>query len=81
MPRFFMHICNGNGFIEDHEGMDLRDESAARDQAILSARDVMTGDIRDGQLDLTSFIEVEDDSGKLLFTLNFAEAVQITHKH
>jgi hypothetical protein len=29
--------------------------------AIASARDIMAGDLRSGQLDLTSFIEVEDE--------------------
>lgn len=81
MARYFMHICNGNGFVEDSEGIELPDETAAREQALRSARDVMTADIRDGQLDLTSFIEVEDSERHLLFTLTFADAVEITHKH
>jgi hypothetical protein len=38
----------------------------------------MMGDIRDGRLDLSSFIEVEDEEHKLLFTLTFADAVRVT---
>lgn len=81
MPRFFMHICNGTGFIEDVEGVDLPDALAARQRALAAARDVMVGDIRDGTLDLSSFIEVEDEAHKLVFTLTFADAVKVTHKH
>ncbi|MEA3040042.1 MAG: hypothetical protein QOE79_2555 [Sphingomonadales bacterium] len=77
MPRFYFHICNGHGFIEDEEGVDLPDEPAARRNAVEAARDVMAGDLREGRLDLTSFIEVEDEAHRLLFTLTFAEAVRV----
>jgi hypothetical protein len=77
MPRFYFHICNGHGFIEDEEGVDLPDEPAARRNVIAAARDVMASDLREGRLDLTSFIEVEDEAHRLLFTLTFAEAVTV----
>lgn len=78
MPLFYFHICNGYGFTEDHEGQQLTDESAARTQAIKEARAVMANDLRDGTLDLSSFIEVEDEKRQLLFTLVFEEAVRLT---
>jgi len=77
MPHFYFHICNGNGFTEDEEGVALPDEAAARRNAVEAARDVMAGELREGQLDLTSFIEVEDQTHNLLFTLTFAEAVTV----
>jgi hypothetical protein len=77
MPRYFFHICNGNGFVEDEEGCELPDEAAAHEQAVEGARDVMSGDLRTGELDLTSFIEVEDAGHNLVFTLVFADAVEI----
>jgi len=81
MPRYFFHICNGTGFTEDEEGQELADEAAARSLAVKSARDVMTSDIRSGELDLSSFIEVEDENGTLCFSISFADAVNITAKH
>jgi hypothetical protein len=81
MPRYFMHICNGNGFSEDSEGVELADETVARAEAARAARDVMAADIRDGYIDLTSFIEVEDAEHRLLFTLTFADAVDIQRSH
>jgi hypothetical protein len=81
MPRYYLHICNGTGFVEDEEGRELADESAARAEAILAARDVMSADLRRGELDLTSFIEVEDESRKLLFTLTFDQAIEIRSRH
>jgi hypothetical protein len=81
MPRFYMHVCNGNGFVEDEEGVELPDEAAARQKAIEAARDVMAGDLRKGELDLTSFIEVENEARLLLFTLPFTEAIKLTARH
>ena len=81
MPLFYFHICNGVGFTEDQEGAELPDATAARARAILSARDVMTADLRKGELDLSSFIEVENEAKQLLFTISFEEAVQVTRKH
>ena len=77
MPRFYFHISNGHGFIEDEEGVELPDEAAARSQALAAARDVMASDLREGRLDLTSFIEVEDEAHRLLLTLTFADAVSV----
>jgi hypothetical protein len=77
MPLFYLHVCNGNGFIEDEEGTELPDAAAAREAAIHGARDIMREDIRRGELDPASFIEVEDSEHKHLFTLQFSEAVRI----
>ena len=72
-----MHISDGNDFVEDEEGRELPDDATAREEAVAAARDVMAGDLRDGRLNLTSFIEVEDETHKLLFTITFAEAVTV----
>ena len=77
MPTYYLHMCDGTGFIEDQEGTELPDDGAARQRAIDSARDIMAGDMRRGELDLSSFIEVEDENRKLLFTLSFRDAVAI----
>ena len=81
MPIFYFHICNGTGFTEDEEGTELPDVAAARARAILSARDVMTADLRKGELDLSSFIEVENEAKELLFTIMFEEAMQVKRRH
>jgi hypothetical protein len=77
MPHFYFHICNGTGFVEDEEGQELPDIAAARATAITSARDIMATDIRIGELDLASFIEVEDEDRQWLFTLLFLDAVDL----
>jgi hypothetical protein len=77
MPLFYLHVCNGNGFVEDEEGQDLPNADAARAAAIRGARDIMAEDIRRGELDPASFIEVEDSDHQHLFTLQFGDAVRI----
>ncbi|HEX9964948.1 MAG TPA: hypothetical protein VGB04_08180 [Allosphingosinicella sp.] len=77
MPLFFFHVCNGNGFVEDEEGRDLPDEAAARAIAIVGARDIMAEEMRAGQLNPASFIEVEDAERRHLFTLLFSDAFTV----
>jgi hypothetical protein len=81
MPRFYLHVCNGTGFIEDEEGTDLPDLEAARALAVKCARDIMAADVRRGALDLSSFIEIEDGDKRLVHTLGFEQAVDLTQRH
>jgi hypothetical protein len=80
MPRFYLHVCNGNGLTEDDEGHELPGLEAAREFAIKSARDVMAAEMRDGLLNLASFIEVEDEARKHLLTVPFEEAFRIVRE-
>jgi hypothetical protein len=41
MPRFYFNFVHGSDVFEDPEGAELPDRSAAREQAILAARDIM----------------------------------------
>jgi hypothetical protein len=77
MPWFYFNTCNGTGFVEDEEGQELVDLAAARVTALAAARDIMAADIRAGELDLASFIEVEDEDHQWLFTLLFLDAVDL----
>ncbi len=77
MPLYYLHISDGAGFVEDEEGQQLADDAAARAQAIAAARDIMAAELREGALDLGTFIEVENEKREWLFTITFAEAVTI----
>lgn len=80
MPLYYFHICNGNGFIEDEEGRELADETEARSAAVAGARDIMAEEMRSGQLNPASFIEVEDSQHRHLFTLTFSEAYTVNSR-
>ena len=77
MPLYRFHVCDGEGFCEDPEGIELADHEAAFAEALRGARSLMVDEIIQGRLNLASFIEVEDEKGELLFTVTFEEAVEI----
>jgi hypothetical protein len=81
VPRFYFHVCNGTGFVPDEEGQELPGLEAARAEAVRSARSIMASDVQRGMLDLSSFIEIEDEGHQLLLTLGFQEAVDLTQRH
>ena len=77
VPRFYFHICNGDGFTTDDEGQELADAAAARATAVQGLRDIMASELKDGILKTASFIEIEDESHELIMTVLFSEAVRV----
>ncbi len=80
MPRYFFHVCNGDGFTQDDEGLDLPDLHAARATAVQGLRDIMASELKDGLLKTASFIEIEDENHELLLTVPFSEAVMMEER-
>jgi hypothetical protein len=80
VPRFYFHVCNGSGFTEDREGQELRDESAARKEAVRGLRDMTAAEMMRGEMNLGSFIEIEDENRNLLMTIEFDEAVRVSNE-
>ena len=81
MPIFYFHVCNGNGFVEDEEGTELPDVATARKQAISGLRDIMASEMKEGEINLGSFVEIEDEDHELVATVPFIEAVHVTTVH
>lgn len=77
MARYFMHLRDGTEQILDPEGLEFATIEAVRKAVLVSARDLMTGDIREGVIDLRFRIDVEDDAGDIVYTLPFKHAVNI----
>ena len=78
MPRFFLHVFDGNIFAEDREGLDLPDVAAAREEAVEGLRDMLAGDLRGGHLNTAASIRIEDEGHQLVGTVSFADAVQVS---
>ncbi len=78
MPLFYLHVCNGDGFTEDEEGHALPDLAAARAAAIKGLRDIMSNELKDGSLNMASFIEIENEAHEWVMTVPFADAVSVT---
>ncbi|MGI8612279.1 MAG: DUF6894 family protein [Sphingomicrobium sp.] len=76
MARYFMHLRDGTEQILDPEGLEFATIEAVRKAALVSARD-LTGDIREGVIDLRFRIDVETEGGEIVYTLPFKHAVNI----
>ena len=77
MARYFMHLRDGTEQILDPEGLEFATIEQVRKAVLVSARDLMTGDVREGVIDLRFRIDVEDESGEIVYTLPFKHAVSI----
>ncbi len=74
MARFYFHIRKGEALLEDDEGLDLPDLNAAREQALLSAREVVADAVKFGRPAPDCFV-ITDESGHEVASLSFKEAV------
>ena len=77
MARYFFDVINGTGLVEDIEGQDLPDFSAARVAAIEGVRSILREDISEGFIDLSGRVEVRDANRQLLVTIPFRDAVEL----
>lgn len=77
MPRYHLNILNGSGAIPDEPGQELDDLDAARRQAILGIRSILSSEVQDGYLDLRGQIEITDLAGRLLATVPYGDAVEL----
>jgi len=76
MPRYYFHIYSDDVTI-DREGQELADFETARLEATRGARELICDSVRKGRLTLGHRVEVEDEDGRPLFTIRFADAVTL----
>jgi hypothetical protein len=78
MPHYHLNLFN-SADTNDEEGRDFKDLAAAKEEAIRSSRDLMAEHVKAGEpIDLGHYIEVADDEGKVLVTIDFRELITIT---
>jgi hypothetical protein len=71
-----MHLRDGVDETLDPEGVVLP-ASAVAGAALLAARDCIAADVRGGRIELKYRIDVYDKEGALIYTMPFADAVEI----
>jgi hypothetical protein len=76
MTRYFLHLKDSTDEVLDPDGVELL-EDAVPAAALRSARDCISGDVKNGRIDLHYRIEVMNESGQLVHTLPFSDAVEI----
>ena len=77
MALFRFHLCDGAGFCEDPQGRDLADVDAAYREALRQVRRLMIDETIENRLNFASFVEVEDEAGRHLFTVTFKDALEL----
>jgi hypothetical protein len=77
MPRFFLHIRgNGQGRSNDEVGLDFPDVETARSEAVRAAQDLEHIFVVRGQDPRDYALEVENDTGEVVFRLPFSEILR-----
>ena len=76
MPRFFFNVYDERTTI-DEVGQELPDLAAAREAAVEEARAILGDEARNGRIDLSHRIEVEDENRRPVLLLPFSAAVEI----
>jgi hypothetical protein len=72
-----MHLRDGTEELLDPEGREFPSLVALRNAVLFTARDLLSGDMRKGVMDLRFRIDAEDEGGKIVHTMPFKHAVNI----
>jgi hypothetical protein len=71
-----MHLRDSSDEVLDPDGL-LMPEDAIAGAALFAARDCMAHDIRSGGIELKYRIDVHNEAGEIVHTLEFSDAVTI----
>lgn len=76
MPRYFFNLYNDLTAI-DEEGVELPDLAAPEVHGIGEARYMAAMSVKEGRIDFNHRIDIADESGAVLKTVRFADAVRV----
>jgi hypothetical protein len=77
MVRYYMQLRDGTEHLLDPEGIEYADIDELKKKVLIAVRDLISGDVTNGVIDLRFRIDAEDRDGVIVYTLGFAEAVRI----
>jgi hypothetical protein len=73
MPRYHFHLTDGKQVLKNHKGIDLPGNAAARDDALVLARDLKHGPVMQGWDWSGWFIHIVDTHGHKIDELPIAD--------
>lgn len=76
MPRFFFNVYDDIVALDD-EGVTLPDVEAAKQEALRGARSLAAEQVLAGRLNLQHWIEASDETGAVVATVTFRDAVAV----
>jgi hypothetical protein len=77
MPHYHLHLHNAHVDASDEQGHELENLTAAREMALHGIRDFLAHEVMQGRLDLRGQVDVANDSGHILASVTFVEAVAV----
>jgi hypothetical protein len=77
LPLFFFHLRDGDDILLDPEGREIQGADAIAAAALREARSIIGDDALKGCIRLDQRIDVEDELGTVVHSLDFADAVEI----
>ena len=73
--RYLFNVTDGHAVAADHEGSEQLDAHAIRDEALRTARDLMSDSDRLGRCRRHWRVDVLDEAGGVVFVLPFSQAL------
>ena len=78
MARYFMQLRDGTDQLLDPDGIESADLDGLKKKVLIAVRDLISEDVKvGGVIDLRFRIDAEDQGGVIVYTLPFAEALNI----
>ena len=77
MPLYFMHLRDGTEELLDPDGVRLPDLDSLRKAVLIAVRDLISGDVQRGVIDMRFRIDAENELGEIVYTMPFKHAVTI----
>ncbi|HEU5273867.1 MAG TPA: hypothetical protein VFU97_09410 [Xanthobacteraceae bacterium] len=74
MPRYYFRLTDGNQVLDNHEGVDLPGNAAARENAVALARDLNHGRAMPGWNWAGWFVAIVDEHGHTVDEVPIADA-------
>jgi hypothetical protein len=77
VAHYYLHLRDGTDQLLDPEGLEYADLDELRKQVLIAVRDLISGDVKSGLVDLRFRIDAEDRDGVVVYTLGFDQALKI----
>ena len=81
MQTYYFHLRDGTDVLLDPDGRALPSLAVVAGAALFEARAIISADVKAGRISLAQSIDVENESGTLVHTLAFTDAVEIRSSH
>ncbi|MCO5732852.1 hypothetical protein [Rhizobium sp. SSA_523] len=76
MPRYFFHLCDEGALDQDEEGTDLPNDDIAFQEAVLAAREMVSEEVRGGNVIHDRVFVVVSWDGRTVFSFPFRSVIR-----